>query len=192
VDFVFLSPNRGLPFFSLSPVSQIPICLKFALGDLADVGANGYVIADAIRIERLSPLMAETQVVNESHAAASLTIEQVDRLYETAVAHWSLTDPSAASRLANVDVRIADLSGAVLGLASHVTDTIWLDTNAAGHGWHISDQRSAISSRPAMDLLTVLTHEPCSCISGTARTTIGACFVAISTRFVAVGQGHIR
>jgi transposase len=33
---------------------------------------------------------------------------------------------------------------------------------------------------------------PCSCISGTARTTIGACFVAISTRFVAVGQGHIR
>jgi hypothetical protein len=35
VDFVFLSPNRGLPFFSLSPVSQIPICLKFALGDLA-------------------------------------------------------------------------------------------------------------------------------------------------------------
>jgi hypothetical protein len=68
VDFVFLSPNRGLPFFSLSPVSQIPICLKFALGDLV-AGGNILQRAEGVDIvcdkrkfrifsERKSPAVA--------------------------------------------------------------------------------------------------------------------------------------
>jgi hypothetical protein len=131
---------------------------------LTDVGANQYVIADAIRIERLSPLMAAGAQPPSSERGViergvdQLSMAAVDRLYDTAVAHWSLTDPSAAARLANVEVRVADLSGSLLGLASEVTNTIWLDSNAAGYGWQIS-QESSVQSRGAVDLQHVLTHE---------------------------------
>ena len=37
--------------------------------------------------------------------------------------------------LGNIDIRIADLGGATLDLASD--NTIWLDDNAAGWGWFV-------------------------------------------------------
>ena len=68
--------------------------------------------------------------------------------------------------LSGVDVRIADLGGATLGLASG--NTIWLDDDAAGWGWFVDptpaddcefttpgDQ----GEQGRMDLLTVLMHE---------------------------------
>ena len=36
-----------------------------------------------------------------------------------------------------LDVRLAELPGTVLGMASGLSGTIWLDTNAAGHGWYV-------------------------------------------------------
>ena len=69
----------------------------------------------------------------------------------------------------NVEVSVADLPGATLGLATH--DSIVLDTNAAGHGWFIDatplddaefnsgSQLSTLDTQPHMDLLTVVMHE---------------------------------
>lgn len=70
------------------------------------------------------------------------------------------------SALPAFDIRIADLGGTTLGLASG--NTIWLDGNAAGWGWFVDPTPwdDAEFTTPGdqgeqhhMDLLSVLTHE---------------------------------
>ena len=118
--------------------------------------ANGYVIADGIRIERLPALRAETAILDGA-SVDTLTLAAVAPLADEGRAAWALEDVAAGSRLAGVEVIVTDLPGKVLGLASEVSNTIWLDTNAAGHGWRID---SAASSQPTgMDLLSVISHE---------------------------------
>jgi hypothetical protein len=118
------------------------------------------VIADAIRIERLSALHAEVAAAGSGQVASAAALEESDvrSVFDTAVAHWSAVDATAAARLADVDVHIADLSGEILGLASATGRTIWLDQDAAGHGWNVNPQ-SAIRNPQSMDLLSVVTHE---------------------------------
>jgi hypothetical protein len=67
--------------------------------------------------------------------------------------------------LPGIEVRIADLGGTTLGLASG--NTIWLDDNAAGWGWFV-DPTPGDDSEPTagdqgeqgrMDLLSVVMHE---------------------------------
>ena len=72
-----------------------------------------------------------------------------------------VADGGIQGRLAGVEVIVAPLPGTILGLASKYDGTIWLDNNAAGHGWD-SRERRAESGEPdagSMDLLTVLAHE---------------------------------
>jgi hypothetical protein len=92
-----------------------------------------------------------------SHAIP-LTQAQVRPLLTQAIALWQARGADT-SRLGHVDVVIADLGGATLGLASG--HTITLDDNAAGWGWDVGRPagrgRKALSGR--MDLLSVLTHE---------------------------------
>src|SRR5262249_21271079 len=66
--------------------------------------------------------------------ASPLTTEQVQPLLAEAIARWQAAgvDTSAA---AGVEVRVADLPGRTLGLASG--NTIYLDVNAAGWGWFL-------------------------------------------------------
>jgi hypothetical protein len=70
------------------------------------------------------------------------------------------------SGLKSIDIRIADLGGATLGLAA--CHTIWLAVNAAGWGWFIDPTPWDDSEfttpgdqgeQGRMDLLTVLEHE---------------------------------
>ena len=65
-----------------------------------------------------------------------------------------------------MDIKIANLPGTTLGLASG--NTIWLDDNAAGWGWFVdrTPRNDSEFTRPGnqgeqhrMDLLTVLEHE---------------------------------
>jgi len=81
----------------------------------------------------------------------------------------------AAESFSSIQVAIADLPGATLGLATG--DTITIDVDAAGYGWYVRpelrDPRqepadsdaasdsglSTLASRPRMDLLTVVLHE---------------------------------
>jgi hypothetical protein len=62
----------------------------------------------------------------------------------------------AADLFSTVNVTIADLPGAELGLAG--ANSITIDVNAAGYGWNVNPQ-SAIRNSQSMDLLTAVMHE---------------------------------
>lgn len=82
-----------------------------------------------------------------------------------ALARWHAAGADT-TRLGAIDIRIADLGGATLGLASG--NTIWLDDDAAGWGWFVDgtplddDEFFAPGDQGEMnrmDLLSVLVHE---------------------------------
>jgi hypothetical protein len=131
---------------------------------LTNVGANEFVIADAVRIEQLSPLRLSGRPVNDQEMP--IDGAAIQGSIETAILHWSKVDRTAPAALANVQVRVADLSSDLLGLASLDSHTIWLDDNAAGYGWHVD--QTALWPRPfaqhenvhgSIDLLSAVSHE---------------------------------
>jgi hypothetical protein len=96
-----------------------------------------------------------------------------------AIRRWEVAtgDAHTAEQLRTVEVRIVDLTDAVLGLAAADGAVIWIDVNAAGHGWFLdptpwddaefaaqlapthlrAEPSSAAAGR--VDLLSVLSHE---------------------------------
>ena len=97
--------------------------------------------------------------------STTLTAAQVQPLLAEALARWEAAGVDT-SALHGIDVRIADLGGATLGLASG--PTITLDDNAAGWGWFVDATPGDDSEfttpgnqgeQHRMDLLTVLEHE---------------------------------
>ncbi|MCI0458420.1 MAG: IPT/TIG domain-containing protein [Gemmataceae bacterium] len=108
-----------------------------------------------------------------------LTFDQLQPLLDEAIRRWVLTtgDAQTESQLRQAEIRIADLSDNLLGLAAESLRTIWIDVNAAGHGWFLDltpgndaefehfaggHQFEATAASPAhgrVDLLTVLSHE---------------------------------
>jgi hypothetical protein len=158
--------------------------IAFAGGDLLvelNDSANGYVIADAVRVERVLPLMiAEEGAEIVSASSTPLSVEDIERLLPAAAAQWSASPASLAQVLNGVQVVVADLPPGILGLASESTGVVWLDDDAAGYGWNVAESqdgiaesrgRSAESQDPGLrsknqdrstehyDLLTVLAHE---------------------------------
>jgi hypothetical protein len=110
-----------------------------------------------------SPLLAAS--IGHTPGAATLTAAQVNGLLPEAIARWQAVGVDT-SALAGLDIRITDLGGATLGLASG--HTIWLDDNAAGWGWFVdpTPQGDSEFTTPGnqgeqnrIDLLTVLEHE---------------------------------
>lgn len=94
-----------------------------------------------------------------------LSAEHVRPLLSQALARWQAAGTDTPS-LHGIDIRIADLGGHTLGLASG--NTIWLDDNAAGWGWFIDatpwDDAEFTTlgdqgEQQRMDLLSVLMHE---------------------------------
>src|SRR5262249_15285705 len=78
-----------------------------------------------------------------------------------ATARWAAAGFDV-SVLSSVHYFVADLSDNLLGFA-HLT-TIWIDVNAAGHGWFIDvtpgdDGEFSGTSPNGVDLLTVVMHE---------------------------------
>jgi hypothetical protein len=138
--------------------------------------ANGYVIADAIRIVRLEPLQASGHEIASSEPA--LEASQAATLLQAAAARWLAAglDASSVAVLLRADVMVIDLAGPTLGLADAGSQRIWLDANAAGYGWFVdatplvdeeftladddvlkASAESGLANR--VDLLTVLAHE---------------------------------
>jgi len=125
---------------------------------------SGYVIADAVRIERLPPLQAATAPTGDSTVVSRLNEADIQSALTAALTVWAAADPSSAARLENVRVQVADLPSGVLGLASKSQSRIWLDADAAGLGWSANPQSAigvpARAGHPqSIDLLTVVTHE---------------------------------
>jgi len=100
-----------------------------------------------------------------AYQGAGLTSAEVEPLLTEAIARWEAAGADT-SALSAVDVRIADLADGLLGLAGN--HTIWLDRNAAGHGWFIDATTGDDSEfttpgdqgeEGRMDLLTAIVHE---------------------------------
>ena len=124
--------------------------------------ANEYVMADGVRIERLSPLLAAGGAI-PGGAAGTLTSQQLQPLVAEAITRLGHEgfDPQLLSR---VVFTIEDLPGATLGVAG--SQSISIDVNAAGYGWFVDatpfdDSEFADGTAPhsAMDLLSVVMHE---------------------------------
>ncbi len=132
--------------------------------DVSDDGANGNVIIDAIRVERLSPLQVDSRDASPAGQTAPLAVEplrveQLPPLMQEAIGFWTSRDATAADRLQGVEIIIKDLPPAILGLGSSVTPTIWLDEHAAGYGWAIPAPATTSPSSLGISPLAVITHE---------------------------------
>jgi hypothetical protein len=90
-----------------------------------------------LQVRNSSPLLAADGVAVEVEGAAALTAQQLAPIMEVAQARWTASGLTAeqAAALATVQVTIADLDGATLGLTSGTTITI--DPTAAGYGWFL-------------------------------------------------------
>lgn len=138
-------------------------------------GTDGYVIADAVRLERVGPLVAASGPA-PLPVTTALTQTELSSISAAAITRWQqagLTDIQLAA-LKAIHFQIQDLPG---GQISGETEaTIFIDPTAAGYGWYIdptptddtefnvnvtatekTTTNPAIS--PRMDLLTVLMHE---------------------------------
>src|SRR5262249_1240061 len=134
-------------------------------------GPNPDILQDcdvqARRFEVGAALMAASEASGNS-ADAITTGTAFDAVLAEAIARWTATGLTGArlALLDRVNVQIANLGGATLGLAAG--NTIWLDDNAAGWGWFVDPTPSDDSEfllkgdqgeQGRMDLLTALAHE---------------------------------
>ena len=122
-----------------------------------------------------SPLLAAAGADRDVSGLSPLTAAAVKPVLSQAVTAWTpWIGPEMARRLSGVNVVVTDLPGAQLGWAE--LDTIYLDYDAAGHGWfvdptpavdeefqRIGSGEMLLASDPAaagrIDLLTVVEHE---------------------------------
>jgi len=134
--------------------------------------SEGFMIADAVRIELLKPLQVDPQSAvspASPSVAETLTSAALAPIVEEAIQRWSAVQPSAETELTGVGVRIEDLPDEDLGLSSQ--QVVMIDADAAGYGWFIDptpgdddefDATGAAIEEQAVgrfDLLTVVMHE---------------------------------
>jgi hypothetical protein len=120
-------------------------------------------------------LVADASAVDTAVGASTLSADQLPPLLAEAVRRYAAAGLDAARLAALNDARVVvtDLPGAMLGWATR--DTIYVDLNAAGHGWFV-DRTPAVDEEftalggggrqaidPAavdrIDLVTVVEHE---------------------------------
>jgi len=121
-----------------------------------------------------SPLLAAGGEAAPGGQVAALLEDQLQPIVEQAVADWASLGLAAdrIDALRGVRFVIADLPGARLGMAE--ANTVYLDINAAGHGWFVDPTPGADEEfRPTgsglgavdpravdrIDLLTTVSHE---------------------------------
>jgi uncharacterized delta-60 repeat protein len=139
---------------------------KIALAGRTENGTSnsGHVPDFAVaRFQGDATLLAAA--VAPSPVSQTLSPADLSPLTDEAITRWQTAGVETAS-LQALDIRIADLGGTTLGLATG--NTIWLDDNAAGWGWFIDPTPADDSEfttpgdqggQHRIDLLTVLEHE---------------------------------
>jgi hypothetical protein len=123
----------------------------------------------------INPLMAAGGAVVPAPQTPSLTQAQLQPIVTQAIALWAAAGvkPQALNAMKHTQFVVTDLPGAYLG--GEETGRIYLDVNAAGHGWFVDPtpgtneeflptarhQLGAIDPRAVdrIDLLTVVEHE---------------------------------
>ena len=130
-------------------------------------GNSGKLKNWSLSLARAASALNVTSVPVDANATQQPvpTASLVQPLLAEAIAHWQ-TAGADVSSLASLDLRISDLGGTTLGLASG--NTIWLDDNAAGWGWFLDttpwddfefNTPGNQGELNRIDLLTVLIHE---------------------------------
>jgi hypothetical protein len=137
--------------------------------------SSWFPVAGAWNAPGGSPLMAAGGEVAAAADVAGLAGDAVAPLVAQAIADWAALGLSAqdVAALTSIEFVVTDLPGALLGLAER--DAIYLDRDAAGHGWFVdptpaadeefardADGRLAALDPQAVDridLLTVIAHE---------------------------------
>lgn len=131
-----------------------------------DIGAvEVQPIGAAVTASAEFAAFADSASISHQAVAQKLSRAHIEPLLAEAISRWQAAGVDVSS-LYGIDVRIADLGGATLGMASG--HTIWIDDNAAGWGWFVDptpgdDSEFTTPSNQGeqhrMDLLTVLEHE---------------------------------
>jgi hypothetical protein len=137
--------------------------------------ADGLVIADAIRIEAVTPLLAAGLPATATDVAP-LTTTDLSGIVSAAIDYWQAAGltPGQLAVLESAEYRVDELTGLRLGQAG--SHSITIDADAAGYGWFIdvtpsmseefavlegsalvARRESAAEGR--MDLLTAVLHE---------------------------------
>jgi hypothetical protein len=144
-------------------------------GLLAQDGAASF---DDVDVKTNDPafieaLTAADGAVYENADTAMLTPEELAPIVVSAIEYWRAAGYDVTA-IEGMTVEIADLPGALLGLVED--GTVYIDVNAAGHGWfvdptpldaeeylpNLDGTLSAIAGSDAdgrIDLMTVVTHE---------------------------------
>jgi VCBS repeat-containing protein len=145
-----ISPESNETFF---------VNLSGASTPISDNQGLGTIVNDD------SGLLLRATEADVGTSEATLTPPALAPIVAEATARWAATGMDTAV-LSNVDIRIADLPDIALGVTT--AGVIYIDVNAAGHGWFIDptpadDKEFATPADPAtlgrVDLLTVVTHE---------------------------------
>ncbi len=164
---------NGVWFESLGTVSvDSSGALQVVLSD----NANGNVIADAVWVKSVSFLVATEEAASGFVSGQTLSQADVAPIFAEAVSRWAAKGlpEMVLAKMQKVEFVIADLASSQLGMA--LTDRIYLDFDAAGHGWFLDDTPGideeftnlgddhnllAITEKASsnMDLLTVVMHE---------------------------------
>ena len=168
VESRFSTPQWVSRAVDLSAYAGKTIRIRFAFdtGDAAFNNFEGWYVDDVNVFDAAgSPLRAAGGRSTAGAKGESLTALAAAPLLAEALARWQAAGVDT-SGLITTAIRIADLPGATLGLASG--NTIWLDADAAGRGWFVDptpadDAEFATpgdqGEQHRIDLLTGLMHE---------------------------------
>lgn len=147
---------------------------KITVDIISANGSSTCVVAKNVTVNEL--LQAASELTTSVPGVQSLAQGDLQPIAAEAIARWERAglDAAIVARLMQVEFVIGDLSGSCLGMAGG--DRVYLDVNAAGHGWFIdstpaldeefasstgSQRSQAIDPQvlDRIDLLTVIEHE---------------------------------
>ena len=122
------------------------------------------VVADAVRVEQLTPLRA-AEVAKEGAKGVELVEGTFDAVTAAAIHDWYQAGISLADvvKLQDTRIRVMDLPDGYL--AAYVGRSVLLDRDADGHGWFIDstpwEDSEFLTGKPGagIDLLSTLQHE---------------------------------
>ena len=98
---------------------------------------------------------------DERSEGVSLSHSMLDSAVTQAVEYWADqgVEEHRLDALRATSVHVASLDGNVLGLASSSHDMIWIDRDAAGHGWAPQSNNEELLESGGVDLHSTLVHE---------------------------------
>jgi Ca2+-binding RTX toxin-like protein len=144
--------------FALSFGFNAPV-VDGATGVLARSGTTS---VDSVRLRTNDPAFASGSsslgtTVAGTTATTSLTETTLASFADAAVEQWQATLGAGATGLDAVRFAVADLPETMLGLT--LGDVIYVDVDAAGHGWSLDQTPMGGASTGQLDLMSVLLHE---------------------------------